>query len=60
MRNHSPDVIALMESKVPFTAMGNFFERFNLAESVIVDPDGRAGGIWILWNPTSANCYSGR
>lgn len=52
---HSPDVIALMETKVPFTAMGNFFNRFNLSESVIVDPEGRSGGIWLLWNPASVN-----
>lgn len=50
MINYSSDIVALMETKVPFASMGNFFDMFNLSASVIVDPSGRAGGIWILWN----------
>ncbi|KAK2980441.1 hypothetical protein RJ640_013995 [Escallonia rubra] len=46
-----PQMVALMETKVCFTSMGGFFDNFGLTSSVIVDPDGRAGGIWVLWNP---------
>lgn len=46
MRNHNPYVVALLEIKVSFVSMGNFFESFNRLASKIVDPVGRVGRIW--------------
>lgn len=55
MRNHNPYVVALLEIKVSFVSMGNFFESFNRLASKIVDPVGRVGRIWILWNPNNVD-----
>ncbi|KAK2986298.1 hypothetical protein RJ640_021867 [Escallonia rubra] len=46
-----PYIVALMETKVEFQTMNGFFENFGLSSSSIIDPQGRSGGIWVLWNP---------
>lgn len=38
--------------------MGNFFELFNLSDSLTVDPIGRVGGIWVVWNLNNVNIQS--
>ena len=43
-RDHVPDVVMLMETKIPFVQMGNYFDQFGLTESICVDPNGRVGG----------------
>lgn len=48
---NSPDIVTIMETKVGFVRMGNFFEQFGLTGLSISDPKGRAGGLWMLWNP---------
>ncbi|KAI8011548.1 hypothetical protein LOK49_LG06G02178 [Camellia lanceoleosa] len=53
--NHKPEIIILMETKVPFSSMGNFFNNMGFTAATIVDPVGRAGGIWLLWDPTHVN-----
>ncbi|KAG5562963.1 hypothetical protein RHGRI_005637 [Rhododendron griersonianum] len=33
-------------------SMGSFFNNFGLTSSYFVDPIGRSGGIWVIWDPT--------
>ncbi|XP_028055196.1 uncharacterized protein LOC114259389 [Camellia sinensis] len=35
--------------------MGNFFNRLGFIASTIVDPIGRVGGIWIVWDTNQVN-----
>ncbi|KAI8017739.1 hypothetical protein LOK49_LG04G00158 [Camellia lanceoleosa] len=50
INNHKPEILILMETKVPFSSMGNFFNNMGFTAATIVDPTGRAGGIWLLWD----------
>ncbi|XP_028092237.1 uncharacterized protein LOC114292475 [Camellia sinensis] len=52
---HKPDMLVLMETKVELHTMGMFFNNLGYTASTHVDPIGRSGGIWILWNPSQAN-----
>ncbi|KAI8549020.1 hypothetical protein RHMOL_Rhmol07G0318800 [Rhododendron molle] len=52
LRSHKPEVVALLETKVTLNSMGMFFNSFGLTASTHVDPSGRVGGIWVLWDPT--------
>lgn len=52
IRNHKPDMIILMETKVTLSSMGMFFNNLGFTASSSVDPNGRAGGIWLLWEPS--------
>ena len=54
-RDQSPDVIMLFETKVLFQSTKMYFDQLGFSESIIMDPVGRVGGIWVLWNPTSVN-----
>ncbi|XP_028123763.1 uncharacterized protein LOC114320887 [Camellia sinensis] len=38
IRTHKPEIIILMETKVPFSSMGNFFNRLGFTTSTFVDP----------------------
>ncbi|KAL7224135.1 hypothetical protein ACSBR1_025571 [Camellia fascicularis] len=55
LRSHKPEILILMETKVAFSKMGNFFNRLGFTASTIVDPIGRVGGIWILWDTNHVN-----
>ncbi|KAI8019705.1 hypothetical protein LOK49_LG04G01246 [Camellia lanceoleosa] len=55
VRIHKSDLLVLMETKVEFSAMGMFFNRMGFTTSAHVDPIGRSGGIWIVWNPNVVN-----
>ncbi|KAM7487447.1 hypothetical protein LguiB_024931 [Lonicera macranthoides] len=55
VREHDPDMVALIETKVPLSSIGNYFEQFGYIASTYTDPVGRVGGIWILWNPSILN-----
>ncbi|KAI8023817.1 hypothetical protein LOK49_LG03G00556 [Camellia lanceoleosa] len=55
VRAHKPEILILMETKVPFSKMGNFFNRLGFTASTIVDPIGRVGGIWIVWDTSQVN-----
>lgn len=48
---HKPQIVALLETKVSLDYVGPFFKSFGLLASTHVDPTGRIGGIWVLWNP---------
>ncbi|XP_028112500.1 uncharacterized protein LOC114310648 [Camellia sinensis] len=47
---HKPERLILMETKVPFSSMGNYFNNMGFTAATIVDTIGRAGGIWLLWD----------
>ncbi|KAL7263170.1 hypothetical protein ACSBR1_001363 [Camellia fascicularis] len=48
-------MIILMETKVELNTMGMFFNNLGFTASTHIDPIGRSGGIWLLWNPSQAN-----
>ncbi|KAI7989214.1 hypothetical protein LOK49_LG13G00063 [Camellia lanceoleosa] len=50
-KNHKPSIIVLMETKVVLSSMGLFFNKLGFTASSHVDPVGRSGGIWVLWDP---------
>ncbi|KAI7996413.1 hypothetical protein LOK49_LG10G01686 [Camellia lanceoleosa] len=55
IRTHKPEIIILMETKVTFSSMGDFFNRLGFTASTFVDPVGRVGGIWIIWDTNHVN-----
>ncbi|KAL7238170.1 hypothetical protein ACSBR2_004301 [Camellia fascicularis] len=55
VRLHKLDMIILMETKVELNTIGMFFNNLGFMSSTHVDPIGRSGGIWLLWNPSQAN-----
>ncbi|KAI7991201.1 hypothetical protein LOK49_LG12G00888 [Camellia lanceoleosa] len=52
---HKPEILVLMETKVPFSSLGNFFNNLGFSASTVVDPVGRMGGIWMLWDTAHVN-----
>ncbi|XP_028057277.1 uncharacterized protein LOC114261234 [Camellia sinensis] len=52
---YKPQLVVLMETKVDFKTMGFFFNGMGFTASAHVDPIGRSGGIWMLWNPDIVN-----
>ncbi|XP_028109540.1 uncharacterized protein LOC114308198 [Camellia sinensis] len=54
VQNYKPLILALMETKAELSAMGQFFNKLGFTASSHVDPVGRSGGIWILWDPFRA------
>ena len=57
-RDYKPNVITLLETKIHFKSMGNYFNQFGLTENIHINPQGRVGGIWILWNLKAINLKS--
>ncbi|KAL7173402.1 hypothetical protein ACSBR2_032794 [Camellia fascicularis] len=55
IKTHKPKILVLMETKVAFSKMSNFFTRLGFFASTIVDPVGRVGGIWIIWDTSHVN-----
>ncbi|KAI7999425.1 hypothetical protein LOK49_LG09G00088 [Camellia lanceoleosa] len=53
--NHHPGIIILMEPKIPFSSTRNFFNNLGYTAASILDPAGRAGGIWMLWDTEQVN-----
>ena len=45
MNSHWPDVVVLLETRLSFSLMVNFFTSLNLSKEAYVDPVGRSGGI---------------
>ena len=54
-QDNESEFVIIMETKIYFAKMGNFFENFGLSSSAISDPIGKIGGIWLLWNPRLIN-----
>ena len=57
-RYYEPEVVVIMETKVEFANMGNFFDSFGLTSSAISEAIGRIESIWLLRNPTLINIVS--
>ncbi|KAI7990425.1 hypothetical protein LOK49_LG12G02459 [Camellia lanceoleosa] len=55
VRLHKPSMIILLETKVELNTMGMYFNHLGFMVSTHVDPIGRNGGIWMLWDPSQAN-----
>lgn len=55
INQHKPEVVALLETKIDLKSMGMFFKDLGLTAATHVDPNGRAGGIWILWDPSKVS-----
>ncbi|KAL7190305.1 hypothetical protein ACSBR2_022562 [Camellia fascicularis] len=55
LRTQKPGILILMETKVAYSSMGNFFTNMGFSASTIVDPTGRAGGIWLIWDTDQVN-----
>ncbi|KAI8013982.1 hypothetical protein LOK49_LG05G02478 [Camellia lanceoleosa] len=55
LRTHKPEILILMETKVLYSKMGNFFNRLGFTASIIVDPVGRVCGLWIIWDTNHVN-----
>ncbi|KAL7201936.1 hypothetical protein ACSBR1_033598 [Camellia fascicularis] len=51
LKNHNPTIIVLMETKVSLSSMGPFFNNLSFTTSTFVDPVGKCGGLWLLWDP---------
>ncbi|XP_028089827.1 uncharacterized protein LOC114290144 [Camellia sinensis] len=51
LKSHNPSIIVLIETKVQLSSMGLFFNNLGFAASTFVDPVGKCGGIWLLWDP---------
>ncbi|KAL7197599.1 hypothetical protein ACSBR2_020188 [Camellia fascicularis] len=51
---HKPTILVLMETKVQLSSMGLFFNKLGFTASTHVDPVGKCGGIWMLWDPFKA------
>lgn len=44
-REHEPEAVVILETKVLFSNLGNLFEEFGLSSSAISNPVGKIGGI---------------
>ncbi|XP_028120068.1 uncharacterized protein LOC114317531 [Camellia sinensis] len=55
LRSHKLEILILMETKITFSKMDNFFTHLGFTASTIVDPIDRVGGIWLLWDTTQVN-----
>ncbi|KAL7259319.1 hypothetical protein ACSBR1_005252 [Camellia fascicularis] len=55
IRSHKPEILVLMETKVAYSRMSNFFSRLGFTASSIVDPVGRVDSIWIIWDTNHVN-----
>lgn len=52
VNTYHPDVVALLETKFCIiSSMGMFFNNKGFTSASYVDPIGKAGGIWLLWDP---------
>ncbi|KAI8012704.1 hypothetical protein LOK49_LG06G01482 [Camellia lanceoleosa] len=55
VRFHRPNMIILLETKVELSTMGMYFNQLGFMASTHIDPVGRNGEIWMLWDPSQAN-----
>ncbi|KAI8005429.1 hypothetical protein LOK49_LG08G01820 [Camellia lanceoleosa] len=52
---HKPAILILMETKVCYSFMANFFNNLGFIVATIADPTRRARGIWLLCDTTQVN-----
>ncbi|XP_028081728.1 uncharacterized protein LOC114283094 [Camellia sinensis] len=55
VKTHKPKILILMETKVAFSTMSEFFNQLGFTASSTIDPVGRVGGIWIAWDTSQVN-----
>ncbi|KAI8574007.1 hypothetical protein RHMOL_Rhmol01G0320300 [Rhododendron molle] len=55
IRTHKPKIVGILETKVTFRKMGLFFKHLGFSGFAYVDPYGRAGGIWIVWDTSKVS-----
>ncbi|KAL7201796.1 hypothetical protein ACSBR1_033489 [Camellia fascicularis] len=55
IKTHKPEILVLMETKVAFSTMSEFFNRLGFTASSTIDPVSRVGGIWIVWDTSQVN-----
>ncbi|KAI8023039.1 hypothetical protein LOK49_LG03G00299 [Camellia lanceoleosa] len=55
IKTHKPEILVLMETKVAFNTMSEFFNRLGFTALSTIDPVGRVGGIWIVWDTSQVN-----
>lgn len=58
MRIHSLEIVAILEPKVSMQSMGLFFRNLGFTRDTFTDPNGRYGGIWVLWDPTKVAVFT--
>ncbi|GLT63476.1 hypothetical protein SLA2020_360390 [Shorea laevis] len=50
INQHKPGIFIIMETKLAGTKAGEVADALGFSKKVIVDADGLAGGIWLLWD----------
>lgn len=58
--NHRPEIVALFETKVCLSSMDMYFNNKGFTAATFVNPIGRVGGIWLLWDPTQVTVHATR
>lgn len=58
VRQHRPEIVAILEPKVSLQSMGFFFQNLGFTRNTFIDPNGRSGGIWVLWDPTKVGVFT--
>lgn len=49
-RDHDPEVIVLLETKIPFADTNNFFGNLGYFHDIVADLNGKVRGIWLIWD----------
>ncbi|KAL7171631.1 hypothetical protein ACSBR2_036319 [Camellia fascicularis] len=52
---HQLGILILIETKVQYNLMGNFFSNMGFSAVTIVDPVGRSSGVWLIWDTNQVN-----
>ncbi|XP_058189471.1 uncharacterized protein LOC131307071 [Rhododendron vialii] len=55
VRMHKLEIVGLLETKITFRKMGLFFKNLGFSGSAYVNPNGRAGGIWLVWDTSKVS-----
>lgn len=58
VRQHSPEIVAILEPKVSLQTMGFFFRNLGFTRDTYTDPNGRSSGIWVLWDPSKVTVFT--
>ncbi|KAI7983797.1 hypothetical protein LOK49_LG15G01767 [Camellia lanceoleosa] len=58
LQAHQSGILILMETKVQYSSMGNFFSNMGFSAATIVDLVGWSGGIWLIWDTDQVNVHA--
>ena len=53
--NMRPDILVLMETKIPSSRAGNIMSALGYNYWELVEGEGFSGGIWMAWNNHNAD-----